>query len=411
MGVANKHLYVGLNYHEYKQVNHEHFMASFLNFSFFSLVLSIILLLNLNVIDKNLIINTTDMVNDSKRCVFDHLRELRVNNPKKVTLGHLNINSIPNKFEGIMGIVKNHLDIFLISETKIDGTFPDAQFYFNGYSKPHRKDRKLGAGGGLLLYVNDNIPSRKLNEHTIPDDVEILCVEINLRKQKWVLLGIYRPPKMNEAYFLDHLSRVIDLYSKKYDRILIMGDFNLEPTDEPIETFCDGYNLYNLVKENTCFKGPPKCYDLILTNCKHNFQNTIAVTTGFSDFHKMTVTVLKTEFVKADPIQINYRNYKKYNHLEFSNHLSSELENDITSNNNYNNFQNILCHTLDAHAPLKKKYLRANNSPFMTKQLRKLIMHRSRCKNAFFKNKTVENWEKYRQLRNNCVKLTKKVKK
>ena len=58
MGVANTHLYVGVNYHEYKQVNHEHFMASFLNFSFFSLVLSIILLLNLNVIeDKNLIIN------------------------------------------------------------------------------------------------------------------------------------------------------------------------------------------------------------------------------------------------------------------------------------------------------------------------------------------------------------------
>ena len=106
-----------------------------------------------------------------------------------------------------------------------------------------------------------------------------------------------------------------------------------------------------------------------------------------------------------------YRNYKKCNHLEFSNHLSSELENDITSNNNYNNFQNILWHTLDAHAPLKKKYLRANNSPFMTTQLRKLIMHRSRCKNTFFKNKTVENWEKYRQLRNKCVKLTKKVKK
>ena len=134
MGVANTHLYVGLNYHEYKQVNHEHFMASFLNFSFFSLVLSIILLLNLNVIDKNLIINTTDMVNDSKRCVFDYLRESRVNNPKKVTLGHLNINSIPNKFEGIMGIVKNNLDVFLLSETKIDGTFPDSQFYF-GYRK------------------------------------------------------------------------------------------------------------------------------------------------------------------------------------------------------------------------------------------------------------------------------------
>ena len=60
--------------------------------------------------------------------------------------------------------------------------------------------------------------------------------------------------------------------------------------------------------------------------------------------------------------------------------------------------------------PLKTKSLRANNSPFMTKQLRKKVMNRSRCKNTYFLNKTAENWETYRKLRNDCVKLTKKVK-
>ena len=58
-----------------------------------------------------------------------------------------NINSIPNKFEGIMDIV----DI-LISKTKIDGSFPDAQFFYNGYSKPHRNDRTL-RGGGLPSFL------------------------------------------------------------------------------------------------------------------------------------------------------------------------------------------------------------------------------------------------------------------
>ena len=63
--------------------------------------------------------------------------------------------------------------------------------------------------------VNENIPFRELSERTLPDDVEIMCVEINLKKQKWILRGIYRPPNMNERYFLDNLSRVIDCYSKK----------------------------------------------------------------------------------------------------------------------------------------------------------------------------------------------------
>ena len=57
------------------------------------------------------------------------------------------------------------------------------------------------------MYVNENIPSRKLNEHTIPDDVEIMCVEINLKQQKWALMGIYRPPNKEERYFLDQIRK------------------------------------------------------------------------------------------------------------------------------------------------------------------------------------------------------------
>ena len=186
-----------------------------------------------------------------------------------------------------------------------------------------------------------------------------------------------------------------------------MVDFNLEPTDKPIESFCHSYQMYNLVKGKTCFKVPPKCYDLMLTNCKKCFQNTEAITTGFSDFHKMTVSILKTQFVKIDPIQINYRDYKNYNPINFTRDLRNNLNNDDT---NYNIFQKILCNVLDTRAPLKKKSLRANNSPFMTKQLRKMIMNRSRCKHSYHKNQTVGNWERYRKLRNECVKLTKKVK-
>ena len=79
-----------------------------------------------------------------------------------------------------------------------------------------------------------------------------------------------------------------------------MGDFN----DEHVESFCDSYNLHNIVEAKTCFKERPKSYDLNLTNYKNNFQI-------LCHFHKMTVTVLKTEFVKADSVQINYTDYRK----------------------------------------------------------------------------------------------------
>ena len=109
-----------------------------------------------------------------------------------------------------MDLVKEKIDIFMISETKIDISFPNSQFLYEGFSAPHRRDR-TPRGGGLLMYINQNIPSRILKAHTLPDDIEILCVEINLKKQKWFVISIYRPPNLNEKYFIDNLSRVTDL--------------------------------------------------------------------------------------------------------------------------------------------------------------------------------------------------------
>ena len=74
-----------------------------------------------------------------------------LNEKTNFCLGHLNINSIPNKLSSIMEIIKGKLDIFLISETKIDKSFPISQFSVEGFRKPFRRERKIGAGG-LLLY-------------------------------------------------------------------------------------------------------------------------------------------------------------------------------------------------------------------------------------------------------------------
>ena len=87
-----------------------------------------------------------------------------------------------------------------------------------------------------MLFVNEIIPSKKLTDHILPTDIEILCAEINLKKQKWVIMGLYHPPNTNNKYFMDHLSKTIDFYCIKYNRIVIMGDFNLEPSTEHIET-------------------------------------------------------------------------------------------------------------------------------------------------------------------------------
>ena len=44
-----------------------------------------------------------------------------------------------------------------------------------------------------MIYVREDIPSKKRKKQTFPDDIEGLFIEINLRKCKWLLLGSYHP--------------------------------------------------------------------------------------------------------------------------------------------------------------------------------------------------------------------------
>ena len=64
---------------------------------------------------------------------FTELKTFRFKNSKNLIMGHLNINSLRNKFESIKPIISPNFDIFLVSETKLDESFPNNQFSISGY--------------------------------------------------------------------------------------------------------------------------------------------------------------------------------------------------------------------------------------------------------------------------------------
>ena len=139
-------------------------------------------------------------------------------------------------------------------------------------------------------------------------------------------------------------------------------------------------------------------------------QQTTTVETGLSDFHKMVVTVLKTTFPKQGPTVINYRNYKNFTETVFRNDLREELRRIEPSDLNYSSFETTFDKVLIKHAPIKKKYVRANDKPFITRALRKAVMLRTRLRNRYNKDQTVENWNKFRKHRNSCAKLFRREK-
>ena len=128
----------------------------------------------------------------------------------------------------------------------------------------------------------------------------------------------------------------------------------------------------------------------MLTNKPKCFQNTCVLETGLSDFHKMTVTVLKMHFTKQKPKIITYRDYRMFSNVDFRTAILLNSV-DIYEFSDIESFQELSVNLLNKFAPAKKKYVRANQAPFMNKTLQKAIMERTRLRNKFLKYKTVSN--------------------
>ena len=60
--------------------------------------------------------------------------------------------------------------------------------------------------------LKESITARVLTSFNTPPDTKIIAFEINLRKGKWLIVGICKPPSFNSQYFLDTLSDLLDLF-------------------------------------------------------------------------------------------------------------------------------------------------------------------------------------------------------
>ena len=297
-------------------------------------------------------------------------------------------------------------------QSKLDDSFPATQFIIEGYSPPLRLDRSAN-GGGILIYIRDDIAFRELNEHPHLSNMEGIFLELNFKRTKWLMFGGYNPSKSNIINFVNGIGTILDRYMSKYDNFILLGDFNSDMHENAMKEFSDTYNLSNLIKESTCFKNPvnPSLIDLILTNRPRSFQNSQAIETGLSDHHKLTITVTRAFFPKQAPVINTYRDYKHYNEDLFRSELLEELYNMNGITVESSTFENICTEILNRHAPLKGKYMRANNSPFMNKKLSTAVMNRSRLRNKFLKNPTDESRSNYAKYRNYCTGPFRKEKK
>ena len=353
---------------------------------------------------------------------LEQLYALKIKFRNNPLISYLNINHLRNKVIDLRPIVRDlEPTVLAIAETKINDYFPSAQFQIEGYYCPseYRKDRTYNGGGGLLVYIKQGTPSKRL-KCLEPLGIESIFIEITIGKQKWCIINTYRSEDVKVDDYLTILSKSLDQVYNKYDNVIVMGDINIDfsnknsPKFKKLKTFCETFDLGNLIKLPTCFQGErPSSIDVILTNKRRSFINSNTVITGLSDWHAMVTTMFRAHVKKIQPTQMKYRSFKHFNEDNFLHDLEECMQNRSFSNEiePFENFSLDFKNILENHAPLKSKVIRGNDAPFITKDLRREIRHRSKLSKVAKKANTPIAKLAFRKQRNKCTKLLRESKK
>ena len=166
------------------------------------------------------------------------LSELRGKNLTRPIIGHININLLESKFEALESLIKATLDVLVVTETKIDESYPPSQFIIEGFGTPLRLNRNKH-GGGVLVYIREHLPCKLIPFKNNSKDIEAIFFELTLRNKKWLIMGGYNRATETTSYFLDHVSKNLDKIMANYDNIVILGDLNSTMSNVPMKNFCE----------------------------------------------------------------------------------------------------------------------------------------------------------------------------
>jgi Reverse transcriptase (RNA-dependent DNA polymerase) len=329
---------------------------------------------------------------------------------------HLNIRSINKHWDELKVVLQNlvgRFDILVLSEISVNNV--DDYYNFEGY-KSYSKTRQNQAGGGILLFVKDDVVFEKLesNHNSFESISGILTTNKDV---KISLLVIYRPPSKSKKSFVEELDETI--CGIKNQNVILIGDTNLNLLDagdkvvNDYEGLMAAYGFFKCIndvtrEERRADKVVRSCLDHIFVRSRlKEIQIRSAVyTTKISDHFLVAGDIVFDNLVKDTETVLEYVNCideeklsQKLQSIDWSKLIHCEKPDEL-----YDNIEQLFgeCYDLCSY----RRYISKKNKPkkeWMTNDLIKLMLKRDKlyrkwtnCKNTY-RNELYEEYRVTRQ--------------
>merc|ERR1711872_846008 len=212
--------------------------------------------------------------------------------------------------------------VFLaLTETHLKGQY-DAEIWIENYTVL-RTDRRKRKGGGVALYIKNEVLDDHEKTVSFSDDVNDLLIT-TLVNENLIIILLYRPPDEKETSplkFHGIFNKIREYIEGRQEDVLLIGDFNFPKINWDTYTLggrttnekAQGEILLNFVNEYsmTQFVSAPtrkkNTLDLVITNNAQMIQSVIVTPTVPSDHDMVEVNFQKTES-KTSKKQFHDRN-------------------------------------------------------------------------------------------------------
>lgn len=336
---------------------------------------------------------------------------------KGLTVMHLNIHHLVPKLSQVnvmLSQMSHPVKVLGFSETFLNDRVKDCEIMITGYNM-FRRDRTGKLGGGVIVYVADNVPVQERLDLEHPD-LEAIWLEVKQKQCKPLLIcQIYRPPNSSTAWF-DTLEKVLDKARSLNLEIIMMGDFNVDLLKQTSSKDCllamaEAVQLAQLLEEPTRIatkrdketglkSTTATLIDHVYTSCPERISLAKVLYVSLSDHFGILAVYSNKTSVKSDPGHkfIYYRDMKRLDVGGFQSDLANAPWHLLLAFSDVNDklaaFYEIYEEILDVHAPVRKKRVKHWQQPEWLNQNILTAMH---LRDQLFKQ---GKNEEYKQMRN-----------
>ena len=336
-----------------------------------------------------------------------------MHNVKGLSIIHVNCRSLNSNFDKLnqmLNDLQHKFDIIAVSETWLNKYNSDL-YSLNGFQM-YNQDRDTARGGGVAIYVRENIKHTVNNGLSIAVENCFECLTVDLYVPRKITVScVYRKPGSNIETFSD---KIEEMFRCKTTPLYICGDFNVNllsyENHKSTEYFVNqmfSLALFPLIVRPTRITG--HCYsiiDNIFTNEISGDQHSGLIIEDISD-HLPVFCINRSEALqtfKAKEVFIRKDDDESMNN--FKSRLCQENWDLVYGtedvNNAYNNFIEIFCKHYNDCCVLRKRQIsrKRPDKPWFTQGLRNACRKKNNLYRKFLENRSFDREQRYKRYKN-----------